>query len=146
MISANLTTKKQYFCIMNPTTPTIGEGTRIMHFFIDTLFICILSYFIYKWYNFYVFYWHFMPFRFGYFFFATTWVYTFVTELLFCRTPAKMITRTKVVSNNGARPNLLQFLIRATLRTSLVTMFGMAWNEQPLHDSFSKTKLVSTRA
>ena len=145
MISANLTTKKQYFCIMNPTTPTIGEGTRIMHFFLDTIFICILSFFIYKWYNFYVFYWHYKPFRYGYFFFATTWVYTFLFELIFCQTPAKMITGTKVISYNGKRPNMGQFFIRATIRTTLVTMFGLAWNDQPLHDSFSKTKLVSTR-
>ena len=145
MISANLTTKKQYFCIMNPTTPTIGEGTRIMHFFLDTIFICILSYIIYEWYNFYVMHWHYKPFRFGYFFFATTWAYTFVFELLFCQTIAKMLTKTKVISTNGKRPNIFQFLIRATLRTSLVTMFGMAWNEQPLHDTFSKTVLVSTR-
>jgi uncharacterized RDD family membrane protein YckC len=146
MISANLTTKKQYFCIMNPTTPTIGEGTRIMHFFLDTIFICILSFFIYKWYNFYVFYWHYKPFRYGYFFFATTWVYTFLFELVFCQTPAKMITKTKVISTNGKRPNIIQFFIRATFRTILVTMFGLAWNEKPLHDTFSKTILVRTGA
>lgn len=130
---------------MNPTKQTIGEGTRIMNFFLDTIFICFLSYFIYEWYNFYVYYWHFMPFRYGYFFFATTWVYTFLLELLFCKTIAKMITKTKVISTNGKRPNIFQFLIRATLRTSLVTMFGLAWNDQPLHDTFSKTVLVSTR-
>jgi hypothetical protein len=145
MISANLTTKKQYFCIMNPTTPTIGEGTRILHFFLDTLIICFLSYFIYKWYNFYVFYWQFKPIRYGYFFFAITWAYTFLFELIFCQTIAKMLTKTKVVGTNGKRPNIIQILIRATLRTSLVTMFGMAWNDQPLHDTFSKTVLVSTR-
>jgi len=116
-----------------------------MHFFLDTIFICILSFFIYKWYNFYVFYWHYKPFRYGYFFFATTWVYTFLFELIFCQTPAKMITGTKVISYNGKRPNMGQFFIRATIRTTLVTMFGLAWNDQPLHDSFSKTKLVSTR-
>ena len=131
---------------MNPTTRTIGEGTRIMHFFLDTIFISILSYIIYEWYNFYVLYWHYKPFRYGYFFFATTWAYTFLFELLFCQTPAKMITKTKVCSLDGSRPNIVQFLIRATLRTSLVTMFGLAWNDQPLHDTFSKTVLVSTRA
>jgi len=130
---------------MNPTKQTIGEGTRIMNFFLDTIFICFLSYFIYEWYNFYVYYWHFMPFRYGYFFFATTWVYTFLFELIFCKTIAKMITKTKVISTNGKRPNIFQFIIRATLRTSLVTMFGLAWNDQPLHDTFSKTLLVSTR-
>ena len=131
---------------MNPTTPTIGDGTRIMNFFLDTIFICILSYIIYQWYNFYVLYWHYKPFRYGYFFFATTLAYTFLFELLFCQTPAKMITKTKVCSLNGKRPNMLQFLIRAILRTSLISMFGMAWNEQPLHDTFSKTVLVSSRA
>jgi uncharacterized RDD family membrane protein YckC len=130
---------------MNTTTPTIGEGTRIMHFFLDTLIICFLSYFIYKWYNFYAFYGYFKPFRYGYFFFAVTWVYTFLFELLFCRTIAKMLTKTKVISTSGKRPTIFQFFVRATLRTSLVTMFGMAWNEQPLHDTFSKTTLVSTR-
>ena len=130
---------------MNPTKQTIGEGTRIMNFFLDTIFICFLSYFIYKWYNFYAYYGYFKPVRYGYFFFATTWVYTFLFELLFCRTIAKMISKTKVISTNGKRPNIFQFLIRATLRTSLVTMFGLAWNDQPLHDTFSKTVLVSTR-
>ena len=130
---------------MNPTKQTIGEGTRIMNFFLDTIFICILSYFIYKWYNVYAFYGYFKPVRYGYFFFATTWVYTFLFELLFCKTIAKMITKTKVISTNGKRPNIFQFLIRATLRTSLVTMVGLAWNDQPLHDTFSKTVLVSTR-
>jgi uncharacterized RDD family membrane protein YckC len=57
-----------------------------------------------------------------------------------------MITKTKVVSVSGKRPNLLQFLVRASMRTSLVTMFGMAWNDQPLHDTFSKTILVSKSA
>jgi uncharacterized RDD family membrane protein YckC len=131
---------------MNPTTRTIGEGTRIMNFFLDTIFICILSYIIYEWYNFYVLYWHYKPFRYGYFFFATTWAYTFLFELLFSQTLAKMITKTKVRSLDGKRPNVLQFLIRATIRTSLVTMFGLAWNDKPLHDTFSKTVLVSTGA
>ncbi len=116
-----------------------------MHFFLDTLIICFLSYFIYKWYNFYAFYGYFKPFRYGYFFFAVTWAYTFLFELLFCRTIAKMLTKTKVISTSGKRPTIFQFFVRATLRTSLVTMFGMAWNEQPLHDTFSKTTLVSTR-
>ena len=129
---------------MNPTKQTIGEGTRIMNFLLDTIFICFLSYFIYKWYNFYVYYGYFKPVRYGYFFFATTWVYTFLFELLFCRTIAKMISKTKVISINGKRPNIFQFLIRATLRTSLVTMVGLAWNDQPLHDTFSKTVLIST--
>jgi len=86
-----------------------------------------------------------MPYRYGYFFFATIFAYTFLFELIFCQTIAKMITKTKVVSENGKRPNPFQFLIRALLRTSLITMFGLAWNDKPLHDTFSKTQLVATR-
>jgi len=92
-----------------------------------------------------VFYWQFKPIRYGYFFFGITWAYTFLFELVFCQTISKMLTKTKVVSTSGKRPNIFQFLIRATLRTSLVTMFGMAWNDQPLHDTISKTVLASTR-
>ena len=129
---------------MNLTTPTIGEGTRILHFLLDTLLITILSFLMYKWWNFYVFYWGFMPIRYGYFFFGFTWVYTFFFEWIFLRTPAKMITHTKIISYNGKRPNIGQFFIRACVRTSLITMYGLAWNGKPLHDTFSKTKLVST--
>jgi hypothetical protein len=66
-------------------------------------------------------------------------------ELLFCQTVAKMLTKTKVVAEDGKRPNPFQFFIRALFRTTLITMFGMAWNDKPLHDTFSKTKLVTTR-
>jgi uncharacterized RDD family membrane protein YckC len=89
-----------------------------------------------------VYFWAFKPIRYGYFFFAFTWVYTFLFEFIFLRTPGKMFTGTKVMSTNGKRPNILQFLIRATIRTTLVSMFGLAWNDQPLHDTFSKTVLV----
>ncbi|MEI6189959.1 MAG: RDD family protein [Chitinophagia bacterium] len=127
---------------MNPTTPPIGEGSRILHFLIDTILITFLAYFLYKWYDFYVFYWDFKPFQYGYFFFGFTWVYTFLFEWIFLQTPAKMITGTKVVSYDGKRPNIGQFLIRATLRTTIISMFGLAWNDQPFHDTFSKTRLI----
>ena len=70
------------------------------------------------------------------------WLYAFLFEFIFLRTPAKWLTGTKVVSENGGRPNIFQFFIRATLRTTIVSMFGLAWNGQPLHDTFSKTKLI----
>ena len=127
---------------MNPTTPTIGEGTRILHFLVDTILITILTYAIYRWYNFQVMYWNYTPVQFGYFFFGVTWVYTFLFEWIFLQTPAKMMTGTKVIAMNGKRPHLGQFFIRATVRTTIISMFGLAWNDQPLHDTFSKTILV----
>jgi len=128
---------------MKLTTPTIGDGTRIFHFLIDTILIFIIAYVLHAWYNFYVFYWSWYPIRFGAFFFMTMWLYVFLFETLFLRTPAKWITGTKVLSESGKRPSLGQFFIRATIRTTIVSMFGLAWNGKPLHDSLSKTTLVS---
>ena len=127
---------------MNPTTPTIGDGTRILHFLVDTLLIAVIAYLVYGWWNFHVMYWNYTPYQYGVFFFATMWLYAFLFEFIFLRTPAKWLTGTKVVSENGGRPNIFQFFIRATLRTTIVSMFGLAWNGQPLHDTFSKTKLI----
>ena len=127
---------------MNPTTPTIGDGTRILHFLVDTLLIALIAYLVYGWWNFHVMYWNYTPYQYGVFFFATMWLYAFLFEFIFLRTPAKWLTGTKVVSENGGRPNIFQFFIRATLRTTIVSMFGLAWNGQPLHDTFSKTKLI----
>ena len=127
---------------MNPTTPTIGEGSRILHFLVDTILITIITYAIYSWYNFQVMYWTFTPVQFGYFFFGVTWGYAFLFEWIFLQTPAKMMTGTKVIATNGKRPNIGQFFIRATIRTTIISMFGLAWNDQPLHDTFSKTILV----
>ena len=127
---------------MNPTTPSIGDGTRILHFLVDTILIAILTYIIYGWWNFHVLYWNYTPIQFGYFFFATMWVYVFLFEWIFLRTPAKWFTGTKVVSDKGGRPNIFQFIIRASIHTTIISMFGLAWNGQPWHDTFSKTKLI----
>jgi uncharacterized RDD family membrane protein YckC len=129
---------------MQPTNQIQGEGTRIAHFFLDTLFIFIGSFIAYRWYNFNVFFYGFRPIRFGEFFFLFYLAYIFLFEFLFQRTPAKWMTKTKVVTLDGRRPAIWQFIIRALVRTSLVSMFGLAWNGKPLHDTFSKTILVST--
>jgi uncharacterized RDD family membrane protein YckC len=129
---------------MQPTNQIQGEGTRIAHFFLDTLFIFIGSFIAYRWYNFNAFFYGFRPIRFGEFFFLFYLAYIFLFEFLFQRTPAKWMTKTKVVTLDGRRPAIWQFIIRALVRTSLVSMFGLAWNGKPLHDTFSKTILVST--
>jgi uncharacterized RDD family membrane protein YckC len=127
---------------MNPTTPTIGDGTRILHFLVDTILIAFIAYSIYGWWNFHVMYWNYTPIQYGAFFFATMWAYVFLFEFIFLRTPAKWFTGTKVVAEKGGRPNIFQFLIRATIHSTIISMFGLAWNGQPWHDTFSKTKLV----
>lgn len=129
---------------MQLTNQIQGEGTRVAHFFLDTLFIFIASFIMYRWYNFNVFFYGYTPMRFGQFFFLFYVAYIFIFEFLFQRTPAKWMTKTKVVTVNGHRPALWQYIIRALIRTSMVSMFGLAWNGKPLHDTFSKTTLIST--
>ena len=63
---------------MNPTTPTIGDGTRILHFLVDTILIAFIAYSIYGWWNFHVMYWNYTPIQYGAFFFATMWAYVFL--------------------------------------------------------------------
>ena len=65
-------------------------------------------------------------------------------ESIFLRTPAKWMSGTKIVSQDGSRPNIGQFFIRACFRTMIISFFGLAWNGKPLHDTFSKTKLVAS--
>lgn len=129
---------------MELTNQIQGEGTRIAHFFLDTLCIFIGSFIVYRWYNFNVFFYGFPPIRFGEFFFLFHLGYIFIFELFFQRTPAKWLTKTKVVRLDGRRPAIWQHVVRALIRTSLVSMFGLAWNGKPLHDTFSKTVLVAT--
>ena len=104
---------------MNPTTPTIGDGTRILHFLVDTIIVSILAYLVYGWWNFYVMYWDFTPIRFGPFFFMTMWAYLFLFEFIFLRTPAKWFTGTKVVNEKGGRPNIFQIFLRTTILNKL---------------------------
>ena len=118
---------------MQPTNQIQGEGTRIAHFFLDSLFIFIGSFIAYRWYNFNVFFYGYPPIRFGEFFFLFYLAYIFLFELLFQRTPAKWLAGTKVVSQNGSRPHIGQFFVRACIRTTIISFFGLAWNGKPLH-------------
>lgn len=129
---------------MHQTSSTIGDGTRILHFLVDTIIVFLLAYELHGWYNFYVMHWNFTPISFGPFFFAIMWVYLFLFELIFQRTPAKWITGTKVVNKKGGRPSIFQMMLRTSIHCTIVSMLGLAWNGQPFHDSFSNTKLMNT--
>ena len=59
------------------------------------------------------------------------------------RTPTKRITGTKVVNEKGGTPNIFQIFLRTTIHCTIISMLGLAWNGQPFHDTFSKTKLIA---
>jgi uncharacterized RDD family membrane protein YckC len=74
----------------------------------------------------------------------TYFLYYFIMEVTLCQTLGKLVTKTKVVSVKGKRPNVLHILIRTVLRfQNPVDVFSyLMGNEQGVHDVLSRTRLV----
>jgi uncharacterized RDD family membrane protein YckC len=120
----------------------VGIGSRVINFIVDTLIIWLISYLLFKWYNFYVYYYSFQSYQFYLFFYATLFIYYFIFESLFSRSPAKWITLTQVRSANGKRPAWYQVLLRCILRLTIIYPFFIPFLHRPLHDALSKTRVV----
>ena len=70
-------------------------------------------------------------------------LYYLFFELFFARTPAKWLTMSKVVAENGKRPAFWQILVRSLLRlTLIVDCVFIAFTERTLHDYVTKTAVV----
>ena len=120
----------------------VGVGTRVVNFLVDTIIIFFLSFSLYKWWSFYVFYWKYTYFPFYMFFWATVFIYYSVFELIWTRTPGKWLTMSKVRNAAGERPAWYQILLRSLLRLTLIDCFFIPFSEMPLHDALSKTRVV----
>ncbi|MEN9686551.1 MAG: hypothetical protein RLZZ28_2337 [Bacteroidota bacterium] len=123
---------------------TAGEGSRALNFFIDTLIIFGLSFFGFKTWNWYVLNWGYQSHNFGWFFFGILFLYYFLFEGFFAKTPGKWFTYTKVVNKQGNKPNLLQIFLRSLGRLILIDLFFIPFIGKPLHDFVSKTELVES--
>ena len=122
---------------------TVGDGTRILNFLIDTAIIFTLSYFAFKGWNWYVMYWGYTAYNFGWFFAAVLAVYYFLFESIFARTPAKWFSYSKVTNEAGKRASLIAILIRTIARLTIIDLFFIPFLGKPLHDYVSKTKVVT---
>ncbi|GAC1438269.1 MAG: hypothetical protein NVSMB63_01600 [Sediminibacterium sp.] len=120
----------------------VGDGTRALNFFIDTMIVFTLAFISFKTWDWYVLYWGYKPHNFGWFFFGMLFVYYTFFEALFARTPAKWFTYTKVIRYNERRPGIGRVLIRSLVRLTLIDMFFIPFLGKPLHDALSKTKVV----
>lgn len=120
----------------------VGIGGRVINFLIDTVIIWALSYGLFKWYNFYVYYYSFESYQYYLFFYATLFIYYLVFELLFSRTPAKWLTLSKVRNAQGKRPAFYQIVLRCLLRLTIIDSFFIPFLDRPLHDALSKTRVV----
>ena len=118
-----------------------GIGTRVINFLIDTILIFLLAFALYKWWIFYVTYWDYKFFPFYQFFHATTFVYYFLFEALFSKTPGKWLTMSKVRNTSGGKPGWYQVLLRSLTRLTIIYAFFIPILGRPLHDAISGTRL-----
>lgn len=123
---------------------TVGDGTRALNFLIDTLVIFTIAYFSFQVWNWYVQFWRYPYYNFGWFFFGILFLYYFLFESLFGRTPAKWFTYSKVVTLNGSKAPFWAVFIRSLVRLTIIDLFFIPILGKPLHDYLSKTKLVES--
>ena len=127
----------------------VGDGTRVLHFLVDTLLFWILAVLLYKWWNFHVLYWGYMHLNFGWFFFGSQFIYYFIFELLFAKSPAKWLTASKVVSSKTTKyitvkASLGQIFIRSLVRLIIIDPFFIPFLGSTLHDHLSGTMVVES--
>ena len=117
---------------------------RMINFIIDIALITLIIYEVYNicdYYNFYPIY-EVSPIVVMVVF---SMIYYLLFETLFYRTPAKLITGTKVVSKYGFKPDLTMILVRTLLRLNpfdwitFLNLKQMGW-----HDKYSETAVVET--
>lgn len=123
---------------------TVGDGTRALNFFIDTLIIFVLAFFSFRAWNWQVMYWGYRPYNFGWFFFGILFLYYTLFEGLFGRTPGKWFTYSKVVTESGNKPPFGQVMIRSFVRITVIDLFFIPILGRPLHDYLSRTKVVES--
>lgn len=120
----------------------VGVGTRVINFLIDTIIIALISYALYKWHNFYVYYWQYKFYPYYMFFYSTVFVYYTIFEAIFSRSPGKWLSMSKVRNVKGEKLAFYQVLLRSLLRLTFIDMFFIPFLDRPLHDQLSKTRLV----
>ena len=119
-----------------------GMGGRVINFVVDTILIALIAYGFYRWWYFQVMYWQYKFIPYYLFFFATIFVYYTVSESLFGRTPGKLLSLSRVTNLENKRPSFGQIVLRSLLRLILIDAFFIPFFDRPLHDAWSKTRVV----
>lgn len=121
---------------------TVGIGTRVFNFLVDTSIIFLLSYLAYKGWSFYSYYYKIIYFPFYYFISTILFLYYFLFESFFSRTPGKWFTFTKVVNKNGSKASFFQIFLRSIVRLTIIDCFFFPFLDKTLHDFLSGTDVV----
>jgi uncharacterized RDD family membrane protein YckC len=90
-----------------------------------------------------------MHLNFGWFFFGSLFIYYFIFELLFAKTPAKWLTACKVVAakstaHQSQKASVGQILIRSLARLIIIDPFFIPFLGTTLHDYLSGTMVVES--
>jgi uncharacterized RDD family membrane protein YckC len=120
----------------------VGIGSRVINFTVDTILIALIAYGLYKWNNFYVYYWQHKFYPFYLFFYPMVFVYYTIFEAIAGRSPGKWLSITRVRNLRGEPPAFYQVLLRSLLRLTFIDMFFIIIFDRPLHDQLSKTRVV----
>ena len=120
----------------------VGDGTRALNFFIDTLLVFLLAFICIRIWDWYVVYWGYTHYKFGWFFFSIQFIYYFFFETLFARTPGKWLSYSKLVNLEGKKPGIFWVFIRSITRIIFIDMFFIPLLGKPLHDYTSKTTVI----
>jgi uncharacterized RDD family membrane protein YckC len=123
---------------------TVGIGTRVLNFLIDTILIFIISLACHHGWGIYVLFYRMPGFNYGWFFFGVLFIYYLFFESIFGRTPGKWVSYSKVVNKLGNKPAFFNILIRSATRLIIIDMFFIPFLDKPLHDFFSNTELIES--
>ena len=120
----------------------VGIGTRVINFIADTLIVVILSFIANKVWDFYVIYWGYPYINPLLSFGALLFIYYFIFELFWAKTPGKWLSYTKVVDKKGLKPGFIQIFLRSIVRLTIIDCFFIPFLNKPLHDYVSSTEVV----
>lgn len=120
----------------------VGIGTRVINFLVDTLIIFIVSYIANKVWLFYVVYWGYSYINPLLIFGAVLFIYYFIFELIWARTPGKWLSYSKVADKKGLKPGFGKIFLRNLVRLTIIDCFFYPVLNKTLHDYVSGTEVV----
>jgi uncharacterized RDD family membrane protein YckC len=120
----------------------VGIGTRVINFLTDTAIITLIAFIFNKVWVFYVVYWSYSYISPLWIFAGVLFVYYFIFESIWARTPGKWLSYTKVIDKKGLKPNFGKIFIRSIVRLTVIDCFFIPFLNKTLHDFVSKTEVV----
>jgi len=120
----------------------VGIGTRVINFLTDTAIISLIAFILNKVWVFYVVYWNYSYINPLWIFAAVLFIYYFIFESIWARTPGKWLSYTKVVDKKGLKPNFGKIFLRSIVRLTVIDCFFIPFLNPTLHDFVSKPEVV----